>query len=279
MRSIPSLKKIQSMKEVTNWKGRTGHRVFIGKENGEKAKFTIEHRLRKAFVLEKLSKAVLKSNPDIKMQLVTKRRGKITRQNYVPGTDLKKGEKLTPIKIKQFISELVKLHNSKIPFYLKPFAKRNFLHRVKWSIKQLVQSGLFSETEILLFKNFFAKVPKATKAICHNDLHTGNLVRQKNGELVLIDFGDAKVNFKEAELGRAIVNFDWDEKQASSFFEIYKKSGGNIDLFKENENYWIAFGLLSRLRSLAKKWSTLDTKRRTRFYKLKERLNGLVNQH
>jgi thiamine kinase-like enzyme len=253
MKRIPSLKEIHSMTEVTDWKGRTGHRVFIGEVGGEKAKFTIEHRLGEAFVLEKLSNAVLRSNPGINLQLVVGRRGKITRQNYFYGKEIGKNEKFAPRQIRQLIFVLARLHNSRIPFYLKPFAKRNFLHRVNKSIKKLVQSGLFTEKEIALFKSFFSQVPKGTSAICHNDLHAGNLLKQKNGEVVLIDFGDAKVGFKEGEIGRMIINFGWDKKQVEEFLELYKKAGGNISLFEANENYWVAFGLLNKIRSLSKK--------------------------
>ncbi len=269
---IPPLKKVQAMREVTNWKGQNGHKVFIGAVNGKRAKFTVEKNWWKAFVLERLSRSVLNSNPTVNLQLVTKRRGRLTRQEYFSGRVIDPKKEFIPKQLTTIISSVVKLHNSKVPFYLKPFAKYNFLRRVNSSMKRVVWSGAFSESEIKLCERFFNDVPKGTAAICHNDIQTGNIIKQKTGKLVLIDFGDASVGLKEAELGRIITRFGWDKKMEKEFLDLYKSNGGDLNLFEKNRNYWIAFGILNNIKRLVQRNIVINSKTQEKLLRLKKKL-------
>lgn len=273
---IPSLKKIKTMNEVTNWKGQHGHKVFVGKVNGGRAKFTIEKSWWRAFVLEKLSKSVLKSNPKINLQLVTKRRGRLTRQEYFSGREIERVKGYSPREMRQVIEGVVKLHNSRVPIYLMPFAKFNFLKRVNSCIKRIKWSGVFTKEEIRVCESFFKRVPKATTTICHNDIQTGNVIKQKNGKLVLIDFGDANVGFKEAEIGRMITGFGWDKKGKEEFLKLYKESGGDINIFRENSKYWEAFGVLNKIRKIVQKGKTNSVENQKRLLQLKTKLMELT---
>jgi aminoglycoside phosphotransferase (APT) family kinase protein len=280
MPKMPSITQITKMREVTDFKGAgtNPRRVFIG--NGKK--YVIENSRFSALRLHLLSKQIQKKQPNLRLQKILQRKGKLLEQNFLDGRILE-GQNLTRVQVQGIGTMLAQLHSVKKPFFPRIRHKHTLRRRISFLICFISRSGLLSREETRKLRRFFKQRVKTNKVICHSDMHRGNIIETSEG-LGIIDIGDMHIGYQEHELSKAMVQLGLEDAQREIFLKAYTTAGGNLENYRANQSFWNALGFLDKFRSSVRNYLTEDDpnqkqRRLEQAQKRKRRLFKIIKTH
>jgi hypothetical protein len=245
--SVPPLSQIKRLKNVTDW----GQNVpgIAGKsfvDASGKRKFLVAHSVKKARLIEKLSRAISASSAGPVVQRVVARRGAILRQNYFPGKTLD-SVRLSMSGLSEIGKILAGIHSSKIPSSIKVPAGKKLIRQIGEKLFDLEHGKILTPIQAIAIARFLSKPPKnPSVVVCHSDINRGNVVVSKEG-VKIIDIGGLRVYFRDYDIARTIFGLGLSSKQERVLLSAYKASGGNVADFVKHKDFWMNFMLLGKL--------------------------------
>lgn len=75
------------------------------------------------------------------------------------------------------------------------------------------------------------------KVLCHNDIYEPNFLIDKNGNIFLIDWEYAGINYGANDIAGIISRYDWNDEQVSRYLQAYTGHELNFD----EKRYYLAF--------------------------------------
>ncbi|MFT4305149.1 MAG: phosphotransferase [Candidatus Woesearchaeota archaeon] len=252
-------------KEITNYDGI--RKVYLGKENGEKIKYTIEKNSIEAKRLATISKKIQTSNTNLPLQKIISQKGKTTKQEFIEGQEIKK---LNNKIIKDIANITSKLHKIRPPRVSK-VGKRILIKKYKKAIKNLEKHKFFSKEEVIKINKRLSNFKKGKFSICHNDITLKNILVNKN-KTYLIDVGDIIVGFYEYEIAKLFITLELNEKQKQLFLKEYQKYN-DLSSYLKNKQFWNTLAGIIKLNNIFNKYlKTNETYQLKRCNKIKQKM-------
>ncbi|MDO8625436.1 MAG: phosphotransferase [Candidatus Diapherotrites archaeon] len=226
-------------------------RVFLENRPNSRFKFTAEESVKRAQDQHTISRAFERAG--IPSQRVLKRTLNLTAQDFVHGTPLGDTPS-TRNRLNQIARLLARMHQIPQPRTLLKETIPELRRQIGRVTRKLGKLNVLDPIERKrLGAHLRQRIPRhARTVLTHRDVTRDNTFKQGK-KIVLIDIGDAGLDFVGLELARTIYNQRLTENEIPAFLKAYRRYGGDPTPYLSHQEFWDTYIRSRKLRSSAQR--------------------------